>query len=151
MATPKKNPVQNKRAYKTLVLKLNRDSLNMHNALDLENRYEEISQEQYQAYLVHHMLITTSNFVASMVDHLEWIKSNMDMGKEFTPQMMLAEVKSLIECCDRFSLENYPPTHFKDVEEFVNGLQEIKNVQDVEEFATNLNEIKNEVNEKATQ
>lgn len=114
------------KTYEDLVAKLNRDSKDMYDALDLKNREDEISQEKYQALLVHHMLITSSNFASLLADHLFWLQNNLESNKSITKDWLLNEIKSLIEHVDQYIFEKFPPEHFKEVEEFVEEINQLK-------------------------
>jgi hypothetical protein len=127
------NQVNNKevvvslKTYYDLVDKLNRDSEDMFYSLDIENREEEISQEQYQALLVHHLIITSSNLASDLTDHLHYLIKKVEEGEEMTRQDMVSELQSMIGQIDNYTFAHYPPNHFEDVKEFVDEIAELRN------------------------
>jgi hypothetical protein len=117
------------KTYDDLVDKLNRDSSDMYDSLDLENREDDVSQDQYQALLVHHILITTSNLASNLTDHLYYLIKKIEAHEKIDTNEVINELLSIVKQIDNYTFEQYPPSHFQDVEEFVKEMHLLKQQQ----------------------
>lgn len=106
------------------------------NAYDLYNstdyHVEEAEGPKYADFyslLLQHVLISTSNFTSSMLEHLKWLKGNIEVGREIDSNKVLAETKGMIESIERFLSEKYTPKYYQDVKVFYDHIMVMQQEQ----------------------
>jgi hypothetical protein len=106
------------------------------NAYDLyvstEYQKEEMNGPKYADFyslLLQHVLISTSNFASSMLEHLNWLKGNIEVGRDIDASIVLAETKGMIESIERFLSEKYTPKYYQDVKKFYDHIMVLQQEQ----------------------
>ena len=118
--------IEDHNLYKRFVDKFNKDSEDMFYALKIKKR-DEIDEEAYQRLLIHHLLISSSNFSSDITDHIYFLIEHLEgikSEKNFTLVMhLLNELKIILSRIDQFTNESFPYDHYKDVEDFANEME----------------------------
>lgn len=116
--------------HKRFVEKFNKDSEDMFYALKIKKR-EDIDEETYQRLLIHHLLISSSNFSSELTDHVHFLIGELERMKTNDNQKLffhlINELLQILDKIDKFTIESYPYDHFKDVEEFMNEVENLGN------------------------
>jgi hypothetical protein len=131
--------VHNNEVYAKLVQKIM-----IQNSYDLyvSTNYEQEEENgprfaDFYSLLLQHVLISTSNFTSSMLEHLKWLKGNIEVGREIDASTMLAETKGMIESIERFLSEKYPPKYYQDIKEFYDKIMIMQQEQLEEQRRSN--------------